>query len=164
MYPRIIHNLLFLDNYYRDSIIAVGWSLAVEVHVYILLPFVILFIHRVKSYSGVILWLLLLISLAIRYFVCLTHPEIFEMRWVDILNNRDAVFIAMGTIYNPGHARFGLLILGMIWAHSSIMNISFGDITLVSLLASILTLLFAMALHRFIEAPFIRKGELIFKS
>ncbi|MBT3227881.1 MAG: acyltransferase [Candidatus Marinimicrobia bacterium] len=116
-HPRLIHNLLFIDNFYHDSIIQVGWSLSIEVQFYIILPFVILFLNRLKSNKGLILGILFIISMGLRFFICINHPELIEVTWVAMLDNPDEVFDAMTVIYTPTHARFGLLILGMMWAY-----------------------------------------------
>ena len=116
LYPKLIHNLLFIDNFYHDSIVKVGWSLSIEVQFYAMLPFILLFLYKFKNYRGFRLGILFLTSLAIRYFICLGHPELTSVTWIELLKNPDHVFDAMTKIYTPSHARFGPLILGMGWA------------------------------------------------
>jgi len=115
-HPRLIHNLLFVDNLYNDSIILGGWSLSIEVQFYVILPFLILLLNKLKAYRGLFLGSLVLMSLVVRYFIILNHPGIIEVRWVEIINNSDNLFDVLDIIYHPTYARFGLLILGIIWA------------------------------------------------
>ncbi|MCP4298379.1 MAG: acyltransferase [Proteobacteria bacterium] len=114
-YPNVVHSLIFIDNITNKTVVPVGWTLAVEVQFYLVLPFVILFCSKIKSYTPLFLSILLAASIAIRYFVSLSIPEIYETRWIDFVIGNDRVY--MNNMYFPTYTRFGPLVIGMFWAY-----------------------------------------------
>ena len=117
LFPNIIYNLLFINNFIRSSLIPVGWTLAFEVQFYIVLPFLAIFLAKSKQYLFPILLLLLLLSVLIRHFLFLDSPSLYHAKWLDLIFDKELMKKFKYSVYYPSHARFGLLVLGLMWAY-----------------------------------------------
>ncbi len=113
----LIWNLLFIDNFKMKTIIPVGWSLSIEMQFYVVLPFLVYALWRVRerfriialgglfaaSFAAVAVTMLM-VPVTYQTPFWQFHPEIVDpARFLDV-------------IYYQTHTRFGPLVLGLIWA------------------------------------------------
>jgi peptidoglycan/LPS O-acetylase OafA/YrhL len=110
-------NLFFLNHLIpgQRSIIPVGWSLNVEVQLYVLLPFVLLALFRARFLFGGLL-ALFLGSITITGVILYQHPELYQRPLPDLLFAPDHAHFASqlgSTLYEAFLARFGPFFLGV---------------------------------------------------
>lgn len=116
-FPRILYNLVFIDNFFNETIIPVGWSLAIEVQFYVVLPFLILICYKIGRMTPWFILTLLAGAVAVRYFISAGNPDYYEIKFINFLVNPKAGFAYMHSMYYSTYGRFGLLIIGMFWAY-----------------------------------------------
>lgn len=109
------YNLLFIDNYFHNTIIPVGWSLSVEMQCYLVLPLLI-FIAWKSRYPLVVLFVVLAISMAGRAWLVLSDSVLFETPFYYYLNGQVSADHYMDTLYYSTPGRVGSFIMGLIWA------------------------------------------------
>ena len=92
-----LQNLFFLDNLFDSSIIAVTWSLTVEMQFYLILPFLILFAYWTGRPFAVLLGFFV-VSLVVRGGVLMALPSILlPASMVDILQAEGMKFLYYNT-------------------------------------------------------------------
>jgi peptidoglycan/LPS O-acetylase OafA/YrhL len=110
-----IHNLLFIDNYFHNTIIPVGWSLSVEMQCYLVLPLLIWLAWK-SRYPLLVLFVVLMLSMAGRAWLVLSDPVLFETPFYFYLNGQMSADHYMDTLYYSTPGRVGSFIMGLIWA------------------------------------------------
>lgn len=110
-----IYSLLFIENIVHEPIIPVQWSLSIEMQFYVVLPFIILGLSKSKR---PIVWIIVLIlaSIASRYGVLMTHPDLYQTAWIDYTFGKDATEY-LDNLYYLIQSRVTPLILGILWAY-----------------------------------------------
>ncbi|MDN3648886.1 acyltransferase [Reinekea marina] len=108
-------NLIFIDNFMHNTIIPVGWSLSVEMQCYLVLPLVI-YLSEKSKYPVCFIAVLLLLSVGLRGWVALTHPEVYQVPFHSIFMNPSIDYQYMGQMYYATPSRLSSFIVGLLWA------------------------------------------------
>jgi len=111
-------NLLFITNFSAEwrNIVPVGWSLAVQMQFYLIVPFIVMAIFLSKH--RLLLFILLIVGVQIlRYVVVFTHPELDDQPqyyyYMDISQTR----LHADLLYYNLHTRFGPFAFGLVIAY-----------------------------------------------
>lgn len=110
----LLSNLLFITNLLpnQSNIVPVGWSMETQVHFYLILPFLVLWLARCKS---PLLWigLAILIAVAIRYVAVQLHPRLIDTPFHVLFDSRRYSHLYSDALYYKLHTRLGPFLLGM---------------------------------------------------
>lgn len=111
----LILNLLFMENNFPDAtkLIPVGWSLAIEMQFYFLLPLLLLISGR---FLPQILVGLLLLALVIKLTVIFRDPLLHEVSVLAYLSGEVPPAHLLDQVYYPTWMRFDPLIMGVLAA------------------------------------------------
>lgn len=112
---RLVVNLLFIDSI--KTIVPVGWSLAVEMQCYLVLPLVIILAHRSNS-PLLFLWFLLFVSMGARTYAALQQPESYQTPFINFLTKESDINLYMHPLYYSTLGRANSFIMGLIWAYT----------------------------------------------
>jgi peptidoglycan/LPS O-acetylase OafA/YrhL len=111
-------NVLFASNYVEGHhhIIPVAWSLDVQLQFYFLLPFLVLFMYATRRP----VWTLatfIVASLAWRYWVVVSDPEIYSRPFYDIIYDSAYGNLLADQLYYDIDVRVGAFFMGMLVAY-----------------------------------------------
>lgn len=109
----LIGSLFFVENLFPSltKIVPVGWSLAIEVQFYVLIPF--LFLLPVPVIFRV-LWTLLALTIAIRLGLLLLNPDFYRVSPLAYLIGGISGAALLDTLYYPTWARASPIVLGLL--------------------------------------------------
>jgi len=110
-------NLFFINNFSKkwDPIIPVGWSLTIEVQLYLLVPFYFFLIKRVNRPQW-IMGITILLSFFITAWTLISYPELINRPISDLLlaSDRDHFGAVYGkNIYETFANRFAPFVIGL---------------------------------------------------
>ncbi|MFQ3228978.1 MAG: peptidoglycan/LPS O-acetylase OafA/YrhL, partial [Reinekea sp.] len=108
-------NLIFVDNFMHNTIIPVGWSLSVEMQCYLLLPFVIILANKTNS-PVLFFSALLVFAIALRAYMALQNPEVYQIPFYAILLNPEIDYQYMDVMYYSTPSRVASFVVGLLWA------------------------------------------------
>lgn len=111
-------NVLFMSNYIEGQrhVIPVGWSLDVQMHFYFLLPFLIFIMYAIPWRIAYLVFLCVG-SVAVRYFVVTSDPEIYERPFYEIVYDREFGSHLANVLYYDLDVRMGAFFMGMLTAY-----------------------------------------------
>ncbi len=113
----LIYNLLFIDNFQMKTIIPVGWSLSIEMQFYLLLPFLIYGLWRLReSWRLPALKILFMVSFLALVATGLMAPITYETPMYLFHPEKIDPARFLDVLYYQSHTRFGPLVLGLCWA------------------------------------------------
>ncbi|MCZ6797938.1 MAG: acyltransferase [Gammaproteobacteria bacterium] len=111
-------NLLFITNFSAEyrNIVPVGWSLAVQMQFYLIVPFIVMMIFATRH--RLLLFVLLFIAVVIlRYVIVFTHPELNDTTQYSFYLGTATTRLQADLLYYNLHTRFGPFALGLIVAY-----------------------------------------------
>jgi peptidoglycan/LPS O-acetylase OafA/YrhL len=110
-------NLLFISNFFEGQrhIVPVGWSLDVQMHFYLIMPFMVLLLFRVRDPIALLV-ALFVASVAWRGYVVWRNPEIWQTPFYEILYDRAFGSLLANQLYYDIDVRIGCFFLGMLVA------------------------------------------------
>lgn len=111
-------NLIFASNYVdgHRHIIPVAWSLDVQLQFYFLLPFCIYLMYATRM-PILTLVAMIVASLAWRYWVVASDPEIYTRPFYDIIYDGDYGSLLANKLYYDIDVRVGAFLMGMLVAY-----------------------------------------------
>ena len=116
-FNNLIYNLLFIDNFRMKTIIPVGWSLSIEMQFYMILPFLIYGLWRLReSRRMAALKVLFALSFVAVALSALLNPVTYTTPMYLFHPERIDPSQFLDVMYYQSHTRFGPLVLGLIWA------------------------------------------------
>lgn len=109
----LVGSLLFVENLFPNltKIVPVGWSLAIEVQFYVLIPFLFLLSLRVAFR---VLWVILALSISIRLGLLLLNPDFYRVSPLAYLTGGIPGAALLDTLYYPTWSRLSPIVLGLI--------------------------------------------------
>lgn len=109
-------NLLYVNNFLSPDKMALQWTwtLAVEEQFYLLLPLILLFIHKTPQRSFIKIMLgLLVASLLIRGGVLYYYDELWNANYRAMLSEKEVSLVFYGKLYDNLATRYGPFVLGV---------------------------------------------------
>ena len=118
-YPGYIwSNLFFASNFFENQkfIIPVSWSVDVQMHFYLLLPWICFLIYAVR-WRIAMLVALCAAAVAYRYWLIASHPELYSVPFYEIIYDRDFARSLSDLLYYDIDARLAAFLFGMLAAY-----------------------------------------------
>ncbi len=114
----LLSNLFFVSNYVEGhrQIIPVGWSLAVQMHFYFLLPGLVLLLFNIR-WPIVAICALLFASALIRYVVVVGDEVAYETPFYNIIYDNDFGHLLSDKLYYDIEDRIGSFLIGVLVAY-----------------------------------------------
>lgn len=114
----VLSNLIFMSNYIpgQRTVIPVGWSLDVQMHFYLLLPFLLLLMYKLHFRISFLVGLFVA-SVAWRYFIVVRNPEIWQTPFYQIFYDSTFGRLLADQLYYDLDVRIGCFFAGMIVAY-----------------------------------------------
>lgn len=111
----LLLNLFFMENNFPEAtkLIPVGWSLAIEMQFYLLLPILLLLSGR---FLPQVLVALLALALLIKFWVIFSDPHLHQVSVLAYLSAQVDPAILLDQVYYPTWMRFDPLIMGVLAA------------------------------------------------
>ncbi len=103
-------NLLFITNFSAEyrNVVPVGWSLAVQMQFYLIVPFIVMMIFATRH--RLLLFVLLFVAVVIlRYAIVFTHPELNDTTQYSFYLGTATTRLQADLLYYNLHTRFGAL-------------------------------------------------------
>lgn len=122
----LLMNLFFMENNFpqADKLIPVGWSLAIEMQFYLLLPVLLALSGRFLPH---ILVAILVLAFALKPLIIFSEPALYQVSILAYLTGQAHPDLLLDTLYYPTWIRFDPLIMGVLAAwlwvnHQSILQ------------------------------------------
>ncbi len=114
----LISNLFFMSNYIpgQRHVIPVGWSLDVQMHFYLMLPFLIFLMYKLP-WRITFLVGIFIASIAWRYYIVARNPEIWQTPFYQIIYDSDFGSLLANQLYYDIDVRIGCFFIGMLVAY-----------------------------------------------
>lgn len=109
----LVINLIFLENLIPSAtkIVPVGWSLAIEVQFYLLVPFLFVMSSAVVYKT---LLVVLVLSVTVRFGLLVLNPDFYKIAPIAYLTGETSGSALLDTLYYPTWSRISPIILGLL--------------------------------------------------
>lgn len=111
----LLMNLFFMENNFpqADKLIPVGWSLAIEMQFYLLLPILLALSGRFLPH---VLVAILVLAFALKPLIIFSEPALYQVSILAYLTGQAHPDLLLDTLYYPTWIRFDPLIMGVLAA------------------------------------------------